>query len=244
MKKPFVAIVDDDSGSSAYLRTFLSLRGVRGAVLHARRRVARGHEADEAPDVVLLDVMMPGLDGLATLRALKAAARGAGHHAVGPQPGLHHRRGRAPRRGRLRGQARRPRGARGDRAGRRDQERHREEPPRVGADGAAPAAERRRGPVGLGQQREDARHRHGDRTGGRQRRHRAHPRRERRRQGTGLAGDPPALDAAQPARSSRSTARRCRPSCSRASCSATSGGVHRRRDDAHRQVRAGRHGHA
>src|ERR1700752_3096130 len=27
----------------------------------------------EAPDVILLDVMMPGLDGMATLRALKAS---------------------------------------------------------------------------------------------------------------------------------------------------------------------------
>ncbi len=74
MKRPYVAIVDDDSAFAAYLRTFLSLRG------YEARCYARGDEmlavvksADEAPDVVLLDVMMPGLDGIATLRALKTA---------------------------------------------------------------------------------------------------------------------------------------------------------------------------
>jgi two-component system response regulator AtoC len=70
MKKPYVAIVDDDSGFAAYLRTFLSLRG------YEARCYTRGDELlasmkEEAPDAVLLDVMMPGLDGLATLRALK-----------------------------------------------------------------------------------------------------------------------------------------------------------------------------
>jgi two-component system response regulator AtoC len=69
-----VAIVDDDAAFSAYLRTFLSLRG------YDARCYTRGDEmlaavksAGEAPDVVLLDVMMPGLDGIATLRALKTA---------------------------------------------------------------------------------------------------------------------------------------------------------------------------
>jgi two-component system response regulator AtoC len=72
VKRPYVAIVDDDSAFAAYLRTFLSLRG------YEARCYARGDEmlaavksAEEAPDVVLLDVMMPGLDGIATLRALK-----------------------------------------------------------------------------------------------------------------------------------------------------------------------------
>jgi two-component system response regulator AtoC len=72
MKKPYVAIVDDDAGFAAYLRTFLSLRG------YETRCYTRGDELlasmkQEAPDAVLLDVMMPGLDGLATLKALKAS---------------------------------------------------------------------------------------------------------------------------------------------------------------------------
>jgi two-component system, NtrC family, response regulator AtoC len=73
MKKPYVAIVDDDAEFAQYLKTFLSLRG------YEARCYARGDELlgsmkhAEAPDVVLLDVMMPGLDGMATLRALKAS---------------------------------------------------------------------------------------------------------------------------------------------------------------------------
>ena len=73
MKKPFVAIVDDDSGFANYLRTFLSLRG------YETRSYSRGDEMlaavkqGDPPDIVLLDVMMPGMNGLETLRALKAA---------------------------------------------------------------------------------------------------------------------------------------------------------------------------
>ena len=73
MKKPYVAIVDDDSAFANYLRTFLSLRG------YETRSYSRGDELlasvkqGDPPDIVLLDVMMPGMDGLDTLRALKAA---------------------------------------------------------------------------------------------------------------------------------------------------------------------------
>lgn len=68
-----VAVVDDDPGFAGYLQTFLTLRG------YESRSYTRGDELLAAiqrgtpPDVVLLDVSMPGLDGLQTLKALKAA---------------------------------------------------------------------------------------------------------------------------------------------------------------------------
>ncbi|MEO8075007.1 MAG: sigma-54 dependent transcriptional regulator [Acidobacteriota bacterium] len=73
MKNPYVAIVDDDSSFSAYLRTFLSLRGYEARCYTRGDELLASMKQTEAPDVVLLDVMMPGLDGLATLRALKAS---------------------------------------------------------------------------------------------------------------------------------------------------------------------------
>src|SRR5829696_8178149 len=73
MKKPYVAIVDDDAGFGAYLRTFLSLRGYEARCYTRGDELLAAMKQMEAPDVVLLDVMMPGLDGMATLRALKAS---------------------------------------------------------------------------------------------------------------------------------------------------------------------------
>jgi two-component system response regulator AtoC len=72
MKKPYVAIVDDDSAFAAYLKTFLSLRGYEARCYTRGDELLASTKAAEPPDVVLLDVMMPGLDGLATLRALKS----------------------------------------------------------------------------------------------------------------------------------------------------------------------------
>ena len=73
MRKPFVAIVDDDPAFAAYLRTFLSLRGYEARTYSRGDEMLAAIRQGDPPDVVLLDVMMPGLDGLATLRALKAA---------------------------------------------------------------------------------------------------------------------------------------------------------------------------
>ena len=73
MSKPYVAIVDDDSGFAAYLRTFLSLRGYEARCYTRGDELLASMKQTEAPDVVLLDVMMPGMNGLDTLRALKTA---------------------------------------------------------------------------------------------------------------------------------------------------------------------------
>jgi len=72
LSKPYIAIVDDDSAFASYLRTFLSLRGYEARCYTRGDELLAAMKQTEAPDAVLLDVMMPGLDGMATLRALKA----------------------------------------------------------------------------------------------------------------------------------------------------------------------------
>ena len=73
MKKPFVAIVDDDPAFANYLRTFLSLRGYDSRTYSRGDELLASVKQGDPPDIVLLDVMMPGMSGLETLRALKAA---------------------------------------------------------------------------------------------------------------------------------------------------------------------------
>jgi two-component system response regulator AtoC len=70
--QPVVAIVDDGSAFARYLRAFLGRRG------HDTQMYSRGEDMiaavkqGDSPSVVLLDVVLPDLHGLATLRALKA----------------------------------------------------------------------------------------------------------------------------------------------------------------------------
>ena len=73
MRKPRVAIVDDDSAFAGYLRTFLSLRGYDTRAFSRGDELLAAIKESDPPDIVLLDVMMPGMNGLETLRALKAA---------------------------------------------------------------------------------------------------------------------------------------------------------------------------
>jgi two-component system response regulator AtoC len=72
--KPQVMVVDDDLAMCGFLRTFLTSRGYDAlTVTNADEAVRRFHA--ERPAAVLLDVVMPGMDGLAALPALKKIDR-------------------------------------------------------------------------------------------------------------------------------------------------------------------------
>jgi len=66
-----VLIVDDAEGIRGYLANLLELRGYQVDTAEDGRRALALLDAGAAPDVILLDVMMPGLDGIETLRRVR-----------------------------------------------------------------------------------------------------------------------------------------------------------------------------
>ncbi len=73
VRAPLIAIADDDTAFANYLKTFLDARGYLARVYGHGEDLLASARLGELPDVVLLDVMMPGMDGIATLRSLKTA---------------------------------------------------------------------------------------------------------------------------------------------------------------------------
>jgi len=67
-----IAIVDDDADFLQYLASLLGSRGYEISTFERGQELLRALERGATPDIVLLDVLMPGMDGLETLRASRA----------------------------------------------------------------------------------------------------------------------------------------------------------------------------
>jgi two-component system response regulator AtoC len=68
-----LAIVDDDQPFAEYLQTMLKSRGYETLSYQSGDALLQGLREGALPDVILLDVLMPGLDGLETLRQIRLA---------------------------------------------------------------------------------------------------------------------------------------------------------------------------
>ena len=66
-----ILVVDDAEGIRTYLANLLELKGYQVDTAEDGRSALSLLAAGAAPDVVLLDVMMPGIDGIETLRQIR-----------------------------------------------------------------------------------------------------------------------------------------------------------------------------
>ncbi|MEJ2769183.1 response regulator [Mycetohabitans sp. B46] len=67
-----ILVIDDDQELRDLLRDYLTRQGIEVSVLHDAASLERRLER-ERPDLIVLDLMMPGMDGLTALRQLRAA---------------------------------------------------------------------------------------------------------------------------------------------------------------------------
>jgi two-component system response regulator AtoC len=70
-ERPRALVVDDAEGIRGYLASLLELKGFEVDTAEDGRRALALLEGGAAPDLVILDVMMPGADGLATLARIR-----------------------------------------------------------------------------------------------------------------------------------------------------------------------------
>ena len=67
-----ILVVDDAEGIRSYLASLLELRDFRVDTAEDGQSALALLESGAAPDLIILDVMMPGIDGLETLRRIRA----------------------------------------------------------------------------------------------------------------------------------------------------------------------------
>jgi two-component system, NtrC family, response regulator AtoC len=72
----YILVVDDEPAMRRYLQTLLEVDSYRVATAADGREALRLVQQDPGPDGVLLDVLMPGLDGLQTLEQLRKVRPG------------------------------------------------------------------------------------------------------------------------------------------------------------------------
>lgn len=70
LSSPTILVVDDDPAMRAYARTLLELDSYRVETAASGLQAVELVAAGLVPDAVLLDVNLPGIDGLETLRRL------------------------------------------------------------------------------------------------------------------------------------------------------------------------------
>jgi DNA-binding NtrC family response regulator len=71
-----ILIVDDEIGHCRMLEMVLREHGHRPRSVHSGEDALRAARADDEPDVILLDVQLGGMDGIETLRRLRASGVG------------------------------------------------------------------------------------------------------------------------------------------------------------------------
>ena len=68
-----IALVDDDPAFAEYIQVLLRTKGYDVEVHHSGTTLLQALQNGSAPNVILLDVEMPDLDGIETLRAIRRA---------------------------------------------------------------------------------------------------------------------------------------------------------------------------
>ena len=68
---PTILLVEDDAALSELIASYLERNGYEVSVI-ARGDLVRDRAKSNPPDLVILDLMLPGLDGLQVCRLLRA----------------------------------------------------------------------------------------------------------------------------------------------------------------------------